>query len=465
MKLKNFLLIFKIFLIFTINNIQAQLSNEECIQNLSIFAESAKVKNYEAAYEPWIKVRNECPSINLAIYSYGERILKFKYQNSLGEEKSSYANDILKLYDQWLEYFPTKKNKKVVGDIISSKAQAMIDYKIGDKMLIYNTFDKAFTTDPQSFTNPKGLYNYFKTLYDLFKEGGNEVTMEKLFDKYEEVSEKFEFEATKLARNLDAILNKEETGSPLTSREIRSKKVYEVNSNAIAIMLKNLDAIIAKEATCENLIPLYNKNFEENKTDPIWLKRAASRMDNKECSDDLLFVTLVEALHNLDPSADSAYYLGLLNDKRGNGTQALKFYEESIKLGSDPYKKAKILYKIALKFKNSGRKSSARSYANKALSYQPSLGRAYLLIASLYASSANDCGETQFEKRAVYWLAANIAQKAGRVDASIRKLANKTRASYLGRAPSKTDIFTEGNEGISIKFNCWINASVKVPKL
>ena len=53
-------------------------------------------------------------------------------------------------------------------------------------MLIYNTFDKAFTTDPQSFTNPKGLYNYFKTLYDLYKEGGNEVTMEKLFDKYEE---------------------------------------------------------------------------------------------------------------------------------------------------------------------------------------------------------------------------------------------------------------------------------------
>ena len=462
---RRYILLTLTFLFTITNTILAQLSNEECIQNLSIFAESAKVKNYEAAYEPWMKVREECPSINLAIYSYGERILKFKYQNSTGEEKSSYANDIIKLYDQWLEYFPTKKNKKVVGDIISSKAQAMIDYKVGDKSLIYNTFDKAFTTDPNSFTNTKGLYNYFKIFYDLYKEGADQVTMEKLFDKYEEVSEKFEFEAIKLAKNLDIILKKEESGSPLTNREIRSKKVYEVNSNAIGIMLKNLDAIIAKEATCENLIPLYNKNFDENKTDPLWLKRAASRMDNKECSDDPLFVTLVEALHNLDPSADSAYYLGLLNDKRGNGAEALKFYEESIKLGTDPYKKAKILYKIALKFKNAGRKSSARNYANKALSFQPSLGRAYLLIASLYASSANDCGNNQFEKRAVYWLAANVAQKAGRVDASIRKLANSTRASYLGRAPSKTDIFTEGNEGASIKFNCWINASVKVPKL
>ena len=149
----------------------------------------------------------------------------------------------------------------------------MIDYKVGDKSLIYNTFDKAFTTDPNSFTNPKGLYNYFKIFYDLYKEGTDQVTMEKLFDKYEEVSEKFEFEAIKLAKNLDVILKKEESGSPLTNREIRSKKVYEVNSNAIGIMLKNLDAIIAKEATCENLIPLYNKNFDENKTDPLWLKR------------------------------------------------------------------------------------------------------------------------------------------------------------------------------------------------
>ena len=112
MYLKKILLAVKVFLMLT-TNILAQLSSEECIQNLSIFAESAKVKNYEAAYEPWMKVRNECPSINLAIYSYGERILKFKYQNSSGDEKLSYANDILKLYDQWLEYFPTKKNKLV----------------------------------------------------------------------------------------------------------------------------------------------------------------------------------------------------------------------------------------------------------------------------------------------------------------------------------------------------------------
>lgn len=55
-------------------------NKEECLQNLSIFAESAKVKNYEAAYSTWKAVRDSCPDLNVAIYSYGERILKDRIQ-------------------------------------------------------------------------------------------------------------------------------------------------------------------------------------------------------------------------------------------------------------------------------------------------------------------------------------------------------------------------------------------------
>ncbi len=442
----------------------AQDSNE-CMQDLSIFAEFAKVKNYKSAFEPWMKVRSECPTINVAIYSYGERILKDRIETGTPEEQEAAKKDIVKLYDEWVVNFPKKRNKSVVGDIISKKAQALLDYKLADLKVIYSTFDEAYQKDAKSFTNPKLLYNYFKTMYDRYKQGDAEVTMELLFNKYEEVSEKFEYESTELAKKLDVILKKEEVGTALTSRETRSKRIYNVNSNAIGTFLSNLDAIIAKEATCENLIPLYQRNFEANKTDALWIKRAASRMDSKECSDDPLFVTLVEALHALEPSADSAYYLGLLNDKSGNADEALKYYEESIALETDNYKKAKILLKIANKFKVAGRKSSARNYANKALSFQPSLGRAYLLIANMYADSANQCGESQFEKLAVYWLAADIAKKAGQVDASLKNVARKTVESYMGRAPSKTDIFTEGNAGTVIKYSCWINRSVTVPSL
>ena len=83
----------------------------------------------------------------------------------------------------------------------------------------------------------------------------------------------------------------------------------------------------------------------------------------------------------------------------------------------------------------------------------------------MYANSANGCGDSQFNKRAVFWLAAQTAQKAGRVDASLKKLADRSVAAFNGRAPSKTDIFTEGNQGTSITFSCWIRRSVKVPNL
>ena len=134
-------------------------------------------------------------------------------------------------------------------------------------------------------------------------------------------------------------------------------------------------------------------------------------------------------------------------------------------LEQDQYRKADILYKIALKFKKRGLKSKSKSYARKALKNRPSMGKAYMLIASLYASSANDCGTTQFEKRAIYWLAAKMARKAAAVDSGVKKTALKLAASYEGRAPSKTDIFTEGKAGETIRFSCWVNDSVKVPQL
>ena len=443
----------------------SQLSSDECLEQLSIFAESAKIKNYQAAYEPWKTVLDNCPTLNVATYQYGELILKdFIEKSTTEEEKTKYLTDLLSLYDQWLENFPVRKGVRQEGKILSNKGQAMLDNGVDDKSLIYDTFDYAFNNDPGSFTNPKSLAYYFQTGYDLYKDG-TKIDLETLFEKYEELTEKFELLKTDISKNIDVILKKEESGTALTSREARNKRIYDTNSNAVSAYLRLIDQLIAKEATCDILIPLYSKNFEENKNNPLWIRRAAGRLDGKECSDDPLFVTLVEQLHKLEPSADSAYYLGILNDKQGNSADALKYYQESVSLQTDNYKKANILYKIAVKFKNSGRRSSARDYAEQALSFQPSLGRAYLLIANMYADSANGCGDTQFNKRAVFWLAAQTAQKAGRVDASLKKLTATTVAAYNGRAPSKTDIFTEGNQGATISFSCWIRRSVKVPNL
>ena len=460
---------FLILIAFTFSIVGYSQSTDDCLSNLSIFAEYYKVKNYDSAYEPWIQVRNTCPKINVAIYTYGKRILETFIKESLkkGDEGQAdakkYQEDLLKLYDEWLVNFPEYRGRKIVGEIISNKAQVMVDFKLASNKEIYSVFNTAYKQDKASFDDPKPLYNYFKVYFELYKEGS--VTMEDIFEKYEEISERFEQVIDGYSKQLDKIIKKEESGEALSSREKSNKRAFGINSTASSTYLKNLNAIIAKESTCENLIPLYRKNLEENKTNAVWLNRAASRMDSKECSDDPLFVELVELLHNLNPSANSAYYLGLLNDKKGNNQEALNFYNESIELETDNIKKARISYKIATKFKNTKQFSKSRSYAKAALEYQPSMGRAYLLISNLYASSANNCGTTQFEKRAVYWLAAKEARKAASVDPTIRRTAVKTAESYEGRAPTKTDIFTEGNAGTVISFKCWIGSSVTVPSL
>ena len=456
-------LTFLILLLFSFGALSAQ-SAADCPANLSIFAEFAKVKNYDSAYTPWLEVKTHCPELNEATYIYGERILGHKIKNE--EDNTEYISILNSLYDDWLTYFPNDRaGKSQRGKILAAKAQSMLEYETAPLADIYAIFDDAFTSNTESFTNPKALYNYFKTLYTMYKNGDENVTMDALFSKYEDVSEKFAIENQKLSRTFDRILKKEDAGESLTSRDKRSKRIAEINSRANSTYSNNLDAIISQEASCDNLIPLYRSNFDENKTDEKWLKRAASRMDAKECSDDPLFVELVEALHSLSPSADSAYYLGILKDKAGNTTEAIAFYEESLTLESDAYRKAEILYKIAAKLKKRGLKSQARKYANQALANKPSMGKAYILIAGLYADSANDCGNNQFEKQAVYWLAAQTARRAAIVDPSLKKTSQKLEASYSGRAPSKTDIFTQGKAGEVISFDCWIRSTVTVPNL
>ena len=75
-------------------------------------------------------------------------------------------------------------------------------------------------------------------------------------------------------------------------------------------------------------------------------------------------------------------------------------------------RKLKFYIKVAGKFKDKGSYSTARSYYRQALAANPSMGKCYLKIADMYAKSANKCGESAFDKRAVYWLAESEVLKS-----------------------------------------------------
>lgn len=435
-----------------------QAQNPECMTNLSIYAEHAKVKNYEAAYTPWKMVYETCPAINKANYSYGEKILQHKIDNSNGAEQQAFIKDLLTLYDKSAEYFPKNYSR---AEVASDKASLLYDNKMASDDELYSMLSAAFNQDRTNFDNPKALYLYFSSLVDLHQAGKKDL--QEVFDVYDDVTEKIEEENEKYLRQINTLLPKEEAGT-LTSKEKNRLRAYNSYSENYGKISGSIDSKLGALADCENLIPLYQKTFDEKKGDITWVKRAVGRMFNKGCTDDPLFRKLFEAQLALEPSASAYLYGGTLKAKDGDNKGAIADFDKAAELEMDSRKKSDILYKsatIARKFS----KSQARSYSNKALQANSSNGKAYLLIANLYASSVNECGSTQFEKRAVYWLAADMARKASRVDPSLSSRANQAAASYSAKAPSKTDIFNSGMAGKTLSLSCWIGGSVRVPNL
>ncbi|MCH7524137.1 MAG: hypothetical protein IIC74_03770 [Bacteroidetes bacterium] len=93
------------------NNALAQDTNEEDLATLSIFDQYAKSKNYEAAYSPWMELRQRNPKFSRAIYTHGEKILNYKIKNSSGSEKVTFINDLIKLGEERGKYFASKTPK------------------------------------------------------------------------------------------------------------------------------------------------------------------------------------------------------------------------------------------------------------------------------------------------------------------------------------------------------------------
>jgi tetratricopeptide (TPR) repeat protein len=330
---------------------------------------------------------------------------------------------------------------------------------------VYDKFDNAFITDSETFNNPKNLYTYFVLIVDLYDE--QLKSAEELFTKYDEISEKVEREIKNYTNKVNKFVSGDMSESQVELSKKDASKVKSFNSflKAYDQISKGMEKKVGDRANCDNLIPLYEKNYEEKKNDGIWLNRALNRLAKKECMDSELFVKILQQKNMLEPDAFAAYLLGRIKSKEGKSAEALEYYNQAIQLENDSYEKAKILFRIATKFRKDGLFSRARLYYVKALKFNPSMGKCYLAIAQMYASSAKNCGSDNFTQRSVYWLASKEALKAGRVDSKLKKSANQSSRNYLAKAPQKSEIFSSGREGEIIKVRCWIGRSVKVPNL
>ena len=432
---------------------------QECGETLSLMSSSAKAGD-PAAYTYLDKLRKDCPTESYLTYVYGAILFNKKIDAATTEaEKIALKDELFKLYDEYETHFP----EKAVG-LNMDKGLVLFNNGIGTKDEIYNFLDKGFTLEKNSFDSPRALYAYFELYVNKYNAGTYGLELQQVFDKYDDVNLKIAEENKKNSEEIDAYLVRIENNEALSSKEKRKKAKLEGNLVDLSTVSESMDTIIMSLSSCDRLIPFYQKAFELNKNDEQWLQRAADRLEAKECDEDPLFSKISEALYRLNPSAEAAYKLGIVESQRGNSSKSMDYFNQAANLFEDSSKKAAVYYKMAAIYSKSSR-SQARTYARKALAVKPSYGKAYLLIASLYGSSINECGDDQFNRRAVYWLAAQYADKAAANDPSLRSKANSVAAQYRAAAPSKQEIFSSGKQGQRIAFPCWIGESVTVPSL
>jgi tetratricopeptide (TPR) repeat protein len=427
----------------------------DCNVMLSIYAEQAKARNYDEAYKHLDALVEKCPDASAAIYQYGERIYEDRLRKKKGD-KDENVKGLLEMLHGQVDRFPDKVN---VTKKEMEIARTMYKYDMGSQEEQFKMLKSAFQEDKKNFSDPNAMITYFKLAEERYE--AQKMDLQEFFDTYDELTLQIETLLDERGELTAQLIDKEAAGT-LTDEEKAQLEAQQTNIKNYGIVMKSVNGTLGQLADCDKLIPLYEAEFENKKTNEVWLSNVLKRLQSKDCTDAPLYITSVKALHELRPSGKTAYGLGNIASTQA---EKFKYWDQAIELGVSKDLVSKIHYKKGLELKKQGRYGQAKGEFLKANAAKPSFGAPYLQIANMIASSANSCGSTPFEKRAVNWVAARYASKAAAVDPSIKSNAAQAAASYRGRAPQKQDIFMDKqyNSGSTIRFSCWIGESVTIP--
>ena len=399
-----------------------------CSLKIATYTELLQTKKMKESFDVWSEVLKNCPKENESIYTDGVQLLQYKIDNAASkEEKEKLVRDVLKLYDQYNKYFPLSTT-----DFEVQKAMMLVNNKIDSKDEIFNLLDSGFTKASKNVTDASAIFTYFSMYCEKFNSSDKKITSNSILEKYT------------LVNNL---LTQLQDSKP-------SNSDYKTAQNAITNLIKDI-------ATCENLSDFYTKNYPENQENIDWLTSSLIQLTDK-CSSKPIFVTMAEKLYALKATAKSANFMALANLKQRKFAEAIKYYNESADLQTNPIEKAKIYYTLATGLLANDL-PKAKEYLNKALTFDSKMGKAYLFLAQLYANSSADCSQTDFEKKALYYLVIQTAKKASIAEPKLKPTSDKMVEDYKSKSISAAEIAKEKMNGKSVTINCWINETITFP--
>jgi tetratricopeptide (TPR) repeat protein len=408
-----------------------------CLENLSLYAEYAKQKNYNEAFPYWEIVFNECPLATSRIYSDGEKIVTaFLKKEKDAAKKEEYYQLLMKVYDQRIKYFG-KHSKYPASYVNGKKAVAMLTYKRNDEAVVKEAqaILKSSVGERKTKTQSAVLLSYMASSVATYKLGA--ATAEDLVNVYLEVSN-------------------------ILEAQIKANPKY---AEKLGELKKQVEGQFAQSgaASCEVISDIFGPQLADNTQNLDWLMRVNRLLVKGGCEDSELFYKASEAQHKIEPSAGSAFGLAKMYMKSNEMDKAIGYFNEAVSLEEDAENKSKYHNYMGMIFMSQGKYSQVRAEANKAIALRPAWGAPYILIGKAYASSANKYGSDDFEHKTVYWAAVDQFAKAKSVDPEMAAEARDLIVMYSQYFPNQEEIFFRNlKAGSAYKIGGWINVQTTV---
>lgn len=407
----------------------------QCIRNLSLYQEFYNQGNRQMAYEPWREVFFNCPQASQNTFIRGATLVKMQYaQETDPLRRDAWVDTLMMVYDKRIEYFGTVSQSRE-GYVLGRKAVDLFQLRPNNTMEIYELTKKSIELEGDA-SQADVLLIHMQSLIRLVEAGISDQG--EILNTYEKVMSIVEY-------NLE--------NNPGDKRFFEPAKT-------------NIDMMFEPYATCENIITLFTPRYEQNPGDIELLEKITSMLNKSGCTDSELYYKTTLSLHQLKPSAESAYLMGRMESSAQNFPEALQYFQQAVNLYEDDEEKFTALLLMAeISFRQLRQYSQARTYALQASELDPDNGRPFLLIGEMYATTASQCGDNDLTKSVAYWAAVDKFITARNVDSdeAVIERANQLINTYSQYFPNNELIFFHGlTEGNSYRVDCWINETTRV---
>jgi len=416
--------------------------NSECDADISVYREAFKQWDGKTSsanpvmVQAWRRVFINCPGYKERTLTDGTKIVNNALIRSTNDPalKEKYIDTLVMVYETRIQYFPKTKAGNQVGNIKGRMGVDLMGYPSRLEQA-YNALKDAVDLEGNN-SNYAFIDGLFSTTINMVKAGKlDEAT---ILDEYSRLMDIVDFNIKKYTEEANEKL--------LTS--------YQATKG-------NLELGVQPYANCEDLVRIYQKKFDAEPDNIELLNKIATVLSARNCDKSDLYLAVAIKLHKLNPSPESAYFIGKRYLADQEYSKAVSYLLEATK--SEDVKSAQQAYKyLAQIMLKEGRGEQGRIYARKAIELDRTDGEPYMIIGYLYASAGKDCNGNPLHAKAVYWAAVDQFVKAKTVDPSMTSKANEMIRDYSKMFPTSEDAFFYNVfEGDDYQVECWINETTK----